>query len=153
MPVKFRDAGNALRSAAALKFRDTANTLRTASVIKFRDAGNVLRTVYTAMTVGLSSSTASKTVGTAGGGPVTVTSPSVTASPIGGTAPYTYAWTRISGDASISASVPTGVSTAFSALVALETLVEAIFQVVVTDASGAAASATVNVSLYHVDTR
>lgn len=153
MPAKFRDAGNALRAAAALKYRDAANTLRTASVIKFRDVGNVLRTVYTAMSVGLSSTTASKTVGTPGGGPVTVTSPSVTASPIGGTAPYTYAWARASGDASISATVPAGASTAFSALVPLETLVEAIFLVTVTDASGATATGSVDVSLYHVDTR
>lgn len=65
-----------------------------------------------------------------GAGPVTSALVTVTAA--GGTAPYTYAWTKISGGA-ITATAPTNNATAFSGTVSLGETIGAQFQCTITD--------------------
>lgn len=77
----------------------------------------------------------------------TVTSNSVTATPTGGTGPYTYAWSRVSGDSAISATASTSATTAFSAVVGKNQEKNAVWKVVVTDSLAATAEATVNINL------
>lgn len=77
----------------------------------------------------------------------TVTSNSVTATPAGGTGPYTYSWTKVSGASSISATSPTAATTTFSALVAKDSTVDAVWRVTVTDSLSATATADVVIEL------
>lgn len=77
------------------------------------------------------------------------TTPATVATPSGGTAPYTYAWTRISGSTAISADSPSSASTTFSGSVGVNAVISAVFRVTVTDASAATATADVNVDLQY----
>lgn len=77
----------------------------------------------------------------------TLTTQAATATPTGGTPPYTYAWSRVSGDTSISITSPTSASTTFSRFVAAETTYSAVFQCVATDALGVSQTDTVTVSI------
>lgn len=85
--VRFRDATGTLRTLARIRMRDAANTLRTIQRIRIRDASGILRTVWQAMTAALSSSTATGTAATS-----LITTGTVTVTPSGGTAPYSYLW-------------------------------------------------------------
>lgn len=75
------------------------------------------------------------------------TTVSFTATPSGGTAPYTYAWGQISGDPSIAIDTPSVDNTTFTANVTASDYIVGTFSCQVTD-SGAlmATSNTVNVS-------
>lgn len=73
-------------------------------------AGVWKETFVDAFTVALDTQTAN---GTGPNG--TVTTNNVTATPAGGTAPYTYAWEYVSGDLGISATAAAAATTAFSA--------------------------------------
>lgn len=85
--------------------------------------------------------------GSTTGAPKLLTTPSVTATPSGGTGPYTYSWTRVSGSALISATSPASPTTAFSATLNPDDHETADFICTVTDANGATATASVSVSL------
>jgi hypothetical protein len=80
---------------------------------------------------------------------VTVTSNSVTVTPSGGTAPYTYAWTRLSGDSAVAANSPTTATTTFSANVPKWDSREATMQCTVTDSLSATTTVNVLVTLTH----
>lgn len=96
---------------------------------------------------------ANRTQGSSGGVPISMTTLTVTATVSGGIGPYTYAWTRISGDSAITATAPAASATAFTATVAAEETKEATFRVTATDtATGAVATADVDVRLHHVST-
>jgi hypothetical protein len=85
---------------------------------------------------------------TANGGiivPGTVTTGSVTATPTGGLAPFTYAWARISGDPA-AANAPTNATTSFSLFLNDPVNAEAVFRCTVTDALGSTAAADVTAS-------
>lgn len=77
-----------------------------------------------------------------------VTSDTVTAAGSEGQAPYTYAWARVSGDATITATSAATAATAFAASVGRNATKTAVFQCTVTDNLGKqAVSAPVNVRL------
>lgn len=83
------------------------------------------------------------------GGPRTVTTGNVVVTPSGGSGTYSFTWSRISGDAAITATVPSGPVTAFSATIGPSIEVEATFACLVTDTvSGATKSVFVDVDLY-----
>lgn len=97
--LRVRDSGGTLRTITQLRARDAGNTLRTITRIRTRDASNTLRTVYDP--AGASSLTATPDHSTRFGscfGTGTSTTNSVTVTASGGTAPYSYAWTRVTSD-------------------------------------------------------
>lgn len=76
------------------------------------------------------------------------TTETVTASVTGGTAPYSYSWTKSSGDAGIYPNTPTASTTTFSRYGSPYNLYNAYWYLIVTDANGASASSsTINVQL------
>jgi hypothetical protein len=74
------------------------------------------------------------------------TTSSVTATRIGGQSPYSYAWTRISGSTSITATAPSSRTTAFSATGLTVAGAVAVFRCTVTDGASATATADCTVT-------
>jgi hypothetical protein len=74
----------------------------------------------------------------------TVTTDTVTVTALGGTGPYTYAWTTVSGD-TFTVTAPTGATTAFQTTVAVGEDKSGIYRCTVTD--DVAATYTVDVSV------
>src|SRR4030095_1176213 len=100
MGVAIRDAGNVSRKAVGFKMRDAGGTLRTIVKGQIRDAGGTLRVFWTGdLIVNTGSGEVHAVMYTN-----TFTSKTVNSGPqgvnsvIGGTAPYTYAWTLVGGD-------------------------------------------------------
>lgn len=79
--------------------------------------------------------------------PAQVTSLTATAYPTGGTAPYSYAWTRHSGFGAITATSPAAAATTFSASLEVGQTASATMRVTVTDATRAVAVADIPVTL------
>ncbi len=67
--------------------------------------------------------------------------------PTGGTGPYTYVWTKVSGASSIEANSPTSSTTSFGAFVNKDTTLQAVMRCTVSDSLSATAFVDVNVSL------
>lgn len=97
-------------------------------------------------------SSVSKTISSSDGLSHTATTPITTVTATG-TAPFTHAWALASGDASITITSPTGASTAFSASLAPGEAKTGTFTDTVTDANGVVSTASVTVTLHHVDLR
>ncbi|MEL7445567.1 MAG: hypothetical protein AAGK02_07115 [Pseudomonadota bacterium] len=76
----------------------------------------------------------------------TGTTNSVTASATGGTGPYTYAWSKVSGD-TFTVNGPSAASTSFSATVSAGETKSAVYKVTATDSLTATGSAQVSVSI------
>lgn len=77
-----------------------------------------------------------------------ITTDAVTATPVGGTAPYTQVWTYVSGDASITADSDLALTTTFTGSVSSAAEVKsAVWRITLTDSLAATASATVGVSI------
>lgn len=105
---------------------------------------NVVTVTLRGSGVGVSVTPTSLSVTASG---TTATTAATTATPSGGTGPYTYLWTRTSGDTFVSATSPTAASTTFSrAGIAPSATYTATFGVVATD-SLAASSAPAFVTL------
>lgn len=83
---------------------------------------------------------------------VGVTTPLVTITVNGGTAPYTYSWTKVNGDPRVAASSPQLASTRFTATLRGE-IVEATFNWTASDANGSTAAGTIFVQLEAGDNR
>lgn len=112
--------------------------------------GGQWRTIFSfipAMSVSLPSSIeASAGVG----GPVVITTSSVTATPTGGQPGYSYSWAMVSGSG-ITITSPSFATTQFSSLVPAATTRSGVARVTVTDSRGTSASADISVTLYNVD--
>lgn len=76
-----------------------------------------------------------------------ITSDAVTVTATGGTGPYTYAWTRVSGSSAISAGTPSADATTFSANVPKNLERIGVWRCTVTDSLAATASVDVSVEL------
>jgi len=141
MAWRARDAGNTLRTVAAVKFRDAGNVLRTAKTIRFRDAGNVLRTIFNSLSAALTHGAVNGAVDSAS--PQNISTNYVGASLVGGTGPFVYAWSRVDGGSDLwTISNPTGSATFFTALAVTAGLERtAKFSCTITDATGATAQA------------
>lgn len=63
----------------------------------------------------------------------------------GGTGPYTYAWTRVSGSSAVEATQPAAAATEFTATVAKNSDITAVMRCTITDS--AAAVRTINVTV------
>ena len=150
--IRLRDSGGVLRTIARIRMRDAGGVLRAVQQVRMRDSGGVLRTVFVYLSLSLDATYISEVdSGAAASG--TTTSAAVTGTPVGGTAPFSYAWTRISGDAQITAGSPAAAATTFSAACFDGIMYSAIFRLTVTDANGATASRDVQVDLTWADTR
>jgi hypothetical protein len=119
-----------------------------------RDASGVLRTVFTYLSVALNvSEVYGSNSGLASSG--SVTTASVTSTVSGGTAPYTYAWSKRSGHSAITINTPTASSTSFTVNPAFDgPAYVAEIILTVTDVNGAVAvSAVLYVEISWYDTR
>src|SRR5690606_3290586 len=87
--------------------------------------------------------------------PTTVQTTATTASPIGGTGPYTYSWVRISyvGGAAPTIAAPSSATTTFQQVSATNNATyTAVFRVTITDVFGQTATANVSASFYNDET-
>ena len=68
-------------------------------------------------------------------------SPPITATPVGGTAPYSYHWEKVSGDSRVAANAPNSATTSFNRALPhnVSTFVRAYFRVTVSDSTGSVA--------------
>lgn len=119
-----------------------AGVLRRLQKVQVMDGGT-LRTVATfAPPLSASASPGSVSGTSSGSGPTDTTTSATTASPTGGLGPYTYSWTRISGEPTAAVNSPTMATTTFTATITPGTQV-ATFEVTITDAFGQTDTATV----------
>ena len=150
--LRMRDATGTRRTITRVRMRDAGNVLRTIQRVRMRDASGTLRTVFQYFLVTIPSSVLGSNSGASGHG--SVTSSSAAATVTGGTAPYTYAWSRVSGDLSITIDTPTGSSTTFTADVYNAAPKDGLFKLTVTDNNGfVVESNTISVQLDWFDTR
>lgn len=84
------------------------------------------------------------------GGSCNATSTTATSSRTGGTGPFTYQWTRVSGD-SFTINGPTSPSTAFNKTNAVPASLSGLYRLTVTDADLDTASDLVTVNLTFTD--
>jgi len=142
MTIKVRDAGNTLRSIQVLKVRDAGGVLRNIQTVRVRDAGNVSRLVFSAMsaTITPAAGVAQSASNVAGYYPWSMTTLPATAAPTGGVGPYTYAWTKVSGPAGITAVTPSAASTRFTTTFAAAGVLDTVWKCTITDNNGTTAS-------------
>lgn len=150
MPTKLKDDAGITRLAARIRFRDETNTLRTLQRIRMRDETNTLRTVFLYLTAALN---INNTIGVDSGASISgsvTTSDTITCTPTGGTGPYTYAWSRVTGSSAIAIDSPTAAITSFTVTTAFDGIgYIATFICTVTDANGAVAeSGSIVVEIY-----
>lgn len=150
--TRFRDGTGALRVLKRCIMRDALSVPRTIQQIRMRDAGNVLRTVWKYFSVEIDSYIEEK-IDSSTTTSAVVTSDGIAGTVSGGTAPYTYAWEKLSGASGISATTPTTAATAFTATCFNGSPKEATYRLKVTDNNGEIIySETVSVYLEHIDT-
>lgn len=127
-----------LGSIAAISVRDAGNVLATVSSARIRDASNALKSFF-----GGFSAEASPDARNGFGNnsaAIDITLSPFTATPVGGAAPYTYAWEEVSSDSTWTITAPTSAETGFIAQdVSANSSTGAIFKCVVTDTTGAEA--------------
>lgn len=153
MTMKIRAAG-AVKTITAAKVRQSG-VIRTIRTIKAMDDG-ILRTVAIFTTpLSASVSPTSVTGATSILKPTTVQTTPASASPIGGTGPYSYSWVRLSyiGGAAPTITAPASATTTFQQVSATNfATYTAVFRVTITDVFGQTATANVSASFYNDET-
>jgi hypothetical protein len=143
--LRIRDAGGTMRTIVGVKLRDADNVLRTIKRIRVRHAAGVPVIVFGPLQATVNPAFVSGSF--TGSSPATsnITTGSATVSVTGGASPFTYAWALYGSSpytwAIGSAAAATTNFTANSVESGVYT--EADFQVTVTDANGATATALV----------
>lgn len=130
----FRTSGG-LMQIAAIHFRDAANVLKDVGVGQHRDGANALKAFFAAMSASIPE-TVSGFVNKPSG--ADVITPSVAVTVTGGSAPYTYLWSRTDAGATTwSITSPTASETTFKAVgVASGDTETATFKCTVTSSAG-----------------
>lgn len=149
MSIQIRDGGGILRAVSGLRIRDAAGIIRTINTGSIRDAAGIIRTFFTSMMATINYTVAAGTEYGVNAATVTTSPPSII-SITGGTAPHTYAWSYVSGETGIVATSPTSATTSFSKTLFVDEYVEATWQCLATDSSGATATAQVRITLQNV---
>ena len=144
MAVTIRDASGTNRTITKCFVQDAGGITRTIKTIKVYD-GATWRTVATfvePISLSLSDEYVLAIAGSA-----TITSKIVTATPTGGTAPFTYLWTLVSHSGGVAPTIntPTTASTTFTKT-GVAPDASATFRCTVTSATGGSASAEVLVA-------
>jgi hypothetical protein len=145
MTILIRDTGGTQRTISAIQVRDGTNTARDISEIWVRDGNNVPRLVFSLsppMTLACFPTTASGHSSGSG----TCTTGTTTATPTGGTGPYSYLWTCTEYDNPTPPTIgsDTSATTDFTQTgTPLNSVNTATFECVVTDSLGATATAGV----------
>jgi hypothetical protein len=131
-----RDNSGVLRNIAMIRVRDAGNVLRTISDGMARDAAGALRAFFGTLSVSVAPEEV--TGGANSSGSPQVQTQIATATPSGGTSPYTYLWERTdAGGDTWSIASPTSASTRFLAQgVGPNTTATAEFACTVIDAHG-----------------
>lgn len=153
--VRIRDASGTLRTVTRIRMRDAGGVLRTIQRIRMRDAGNVLRTVWQYLQATLNKTTTEGSYNGASSSAQDITTAAVVASPIGGTAAFTYAWSQVGTSAyTWLINSATSASTTFTGQgIPAGTIESVTFQCVITDSTGAtAATELVNAVVYNNST-
>lgn len=148
MTLLVRDDANVQRTISGVFAIDDGSASREVQQIYARDSGNVSRLVYTT-TPALSVTVSDEIVSIVAIGTGTGTTGTTTATPVGGTGPFTYLWTIISYESDRLPSpptinAPTAATTAFTQTgMTPEDAYSAVFQIQVTDSLMQTATATV----------
>jgi hypothetical protein len=146
-----RDGTNTPRTITEIQVRDGTNTPRDISEIRVRDSNNVSRIVFS-LAPDLSASAAPETVYGAAS-LSTITTGSTTVTPVGGTPPYSHAWSldTFDGPVAPTANSPTSATTTFTQTsVAPGDSYYASWIDTVTDDDGATATATATSFWTHI---
>lgn len=157
MRLAFHKAGKT--SAAAKMHIHRGGLTREIARLWLRTGGKTTQIFASVDSAGSSGSTSSSAgvtadtgqVGGAGNssGPINIVTSYVTVSVNGGVAPYSYAWTQVSGDP-MTATNPSSPSTAFFAGVNPSTTLSAVWQCTVTDAAEVTGSVQVSAKLRNI---
>lgn len=154
MTVIVRDAANVARTIAAFQVRDGGNVARNISEIRVRDSNNVSRIVYMSVSP-LTGSISPNPVSQVSYSSNTIGSPTVTATPSGGLAPYTYSWTLVSWDNPISPPTITSNTAAMTSFIQANCLPNetsaALFRCTIIDSVGQTATPTVDCYWTYID--
>jgi hypothetical protein len=138
-PANFRAY---LKGAGYVTVSDTAPSVPSSGAMEIRDF------LGAAKSAGFTASASPAGVYGSGVGPVTANTANTTVTPSGGTSPYTYAWTYVSGDVDISVASATLATTHFHRVISAYDVAQvwsAVWRCTVTDAS--ANTATVDVTV------
>lgn len=100
MPLVIRDGANTPRTITEIQMRDGANTPRDLVELWVRDSNNVPRLIWSIAPPMSATATPAPVFGSTLGTGVATTDPT-TATPTGGTPPYSYAWQLVSYDAGV----------------------------------------------------
>lgn len=110
--LQIKDSAGTMRTIRSLTVMDDTGTPRLLQTLKIKDDTGTLQLVYQYFTAVASPDMVSGSGSS--GGTIAITTSASTATPTGGTAPYTYAWTQTSGAGLWTANSPTGAISDFT---------------------------------------
>lgn len=144
--IEVRNASGVAERLKAIEVRDGAGTAVPVKIVQIRDATGAAKTVWQTMSLSVSPSLITGYASSTSS--IDVTTGVATATIEGGTAPFSYAWTRTDAGAdSWSIIIASAASTAFRAnAVAAGADTTAEFTCTVTDANGLTATASTDAS-------